>query len=175
MNTTKTDFFHFAHSRSQYEHEQLSEGWRQLDNKAQSTAAIGGVFMAATFAFLQSSSVKLVLEQKIGLSVVVILLVISISLAVFSMLIEDIPMPPTSSNVARMVTDALRQNETELTERFIGLLADTIDPWIQVNDTLIKKIKRKGEKVKWSQYSLLFAAISLSLLTISVLTCKGEV
>lgn len=171
MPTKRTDFFQLALDRVRYEHEQLSEQWRQLDSKAQSTATIAGIFMAGAFAFLQSSSVQLTVGQKFLFFLVISALVLSIAFAVGSMLVESIPMPPTSGKMSEMLGDILQKPESELDERYDGLLSDTINPWIAVNSSLLHKIEGKGGKIKVSQEALLAAAAGLALLTLLVLFC----
>lgn len=171
MPTIRTDFFQLALDRVGYEHEQLSEQWRQLDSKAQSTATIAGIFMAGAFAFLQSSSVQLTVVQKFIFFLIIAALVLSIAFAVYSMLVESIPMPPTSSKICEMLTDLLPQSDSELERRYDGLIADIIDPWVAVNGSLLGKIAGKGGKIKVSQVALLAAAAGLTILTLLVLFC----
>lgn len=171
MPTKRTEFFQLALDRVQYEHEQLSEQWRQLDSKAQSTATIGGIFMAGAFAFLQSSSVQLTVWQKVNFFLVIAALVLSIAFSVCSMLVESIPIPTASSKICEMLTDVFHKLESESGERYDGLLADIIDPWNVVNRSLLEKIAGKGGKIKVSQEALLAAAAGLCILTLLVLFC----
>lgn len=125
--------------------------------------------MAGAFAFLQSSSVQLTAFQRFIFFLVIAFLVLSIIFSVLSMLIESIPMPPSSSAIAQMLSDIFDQPESEFNERLNGLLADTIDPWIIVNSSLLDKIGKKGAKIRVGQEALLCAAGGLAILTLLVL------
>jgi lipopolysaccharide export LptBFGC system permease protein LptF len=169
--SSKSELFRFTFDRAQYEHDHLSETWKRLDDKAQATATIAGIFMAAAFAFLQSSAVQLTSPQKWVLCAGVLFLVVAITLSVFSMLIQEVSLPPTTARAAKMVADVLAGDPKEFEERYDGLLADTIDPWVQVNAALTTVIARKGRQLLWGQRSLLLAAFSIAILTIAVLVC----
>ena len=55
----KKSLIEFAYSRSKHEHDELSETWKLLDAKAQASAGIAGVLVAAAFAFVRNAALQI--------------------------------------------------------------------------------------------------------------------
>ena len=169
--TAATAALKFAFDRVTSEYTELSDVWKQVDTKAQATATIAGIFMAAAFAFVRNAAFQLTSTEKVLLSALLVLLLASISVAVRAMLIREVPMPPEPEAVAKMVEELLTQPETEYEERHASLLADTVNAWIPVNRELRSTVTSKASGVAWAQGALLLAALVMAaLIILTVLT-----
>lgn len=165
MTANRTDLFKFLMGRVQYEHDYYSESWTRLDDKAQATATIAGIFMAAAFAFLQSTTISLTRSEKVLLCLIVLDIVVCIICAILSMTVQNIASPTRAASSAQMVVDILKQAPQELPERYDSLLADTIDPMIKVNYKLIDVVDKKRKRLVYGQVTLVAAAILIALLS----------
>lgn len=159
--------FEFAFDRVQAEYGELSDSWKQLDSKAQATATIAGIFIAASFAFIRNSALQLTGLEKTLLLLVLASLIVSILLAVTAMLVRTVPVPPTPENIAEMVTDLLETLPEEHEERLGGLIADTINAWLPINRELRKELLVKAAKLESAQRALIGAACLMTALTVT--------
>ena len=157
--------FEFAFDRVQSEYGELSDSWKQLDSKAQATATIAGIFIAASFAFIRNSALQLTGLEKTLLLLVLASLIVSILLAVTAMLVRTVPVPPTPENIAEMVTDLLETLPEEHEERLGGLIADTINAWLPINRELRRELLVKAAKLENAQRALIAAACLMATLT----------
>jgi len=158
--------FEFAFARVQSEYEELTDSWRQVDSKAQTCAAIAGIFIAAAFAFVRNSALTLSLCEKLFLLLLVLVLILSIVMSIQAMLLRRVPVPPTPENIAQMVSELLETAEEEHEERHGALVADTINAWIPVNRQLRADLADKAGRLVTAQRLLLVAAILMALLTV---------
>lgn len=159
--------FEFAFDRVQAEYGELSDNWKQLDSKAQATATIAGIFMAASFAFIRNSALQLTGLERVLLLFVLASLIVSILLAVAAMFVRTVPVPPTPENIAEMVSDLLETAPKEHEERLGGLIADTINAWLPINRELRKELLVKASKLENSQWALVVAADLMAALTVT--------
>lgn len=168
------ELLNFVLDRLRHERDELLDAWRQIDGKAQATASIAGVFMAAAFVFVQNSSLKLTRVEQWMLLVVVILLVVSIALATLAMLVKSSALPLTGHAAATMVADILRVNDKERESRHVGLLADAVNIWNPANSHLRDEIRRKSALLRSSQVAVgMAAAAMLFLSSVAILTRNG--
>lgn len=163
--TTRKQLLEFALTRASHEHAELSETWKALDTKAQATATIAGIFVAAAFVFVRNTNLQLAGYETLLLTLAVLFLVGSIALSVLAMEVRSVSMPLTGDEARKMVGEILQTAESEHTERLTNLFADTVTGWASVNDELRGAIECKGSRVLWAQGSLLLAAITMALLT----------
>jgi hypothetical protein len=167
MSTTAaTNALKFAFDRLSSEYVELSDIWKQIDSKAQATATVAGIFIAASFAFVRNAAFQLNGVEKLFLAAVLVCLILSILLAVGAMVVRNVPMPPEPESVARMVEELLACPETEYEKRHAGILADTINAWLPVNRELRSSLGSKANKLAWGQRALLVAAVLMACLTV---------
>lgn len=162
----RKELIQFAYDRSEHEHGELSETWKHLDSKAQSTATLAGVFIAAAFAFVRNTALNLDQTEKLLLCGSVVFLVASICTAVCAMKIRPVSMPLSGFNAEKTVDDILAQEETELPLRLQILLKETVHQWSTVNKELNNIVKAKGQCIEWSQTFLFVAAITVAVMTL---------
>lgn len=169
----KRELVQFAYDRSEHEHDELSEAWKLLDTKAQATAGIAGVFVAAAFAFVRNTSLQLNISEKWLLSLALVFLAASIFSAVLAMLVRSVPMPLSGADTAKSVRDILRQPENELAERQVNLIADTVTQWAGVNDKVAESVAIKGKRVEFSQGALVGASVIITAMTLYAIYCAS--
>ena len=92
-----------ALERARYEYTELADNWKQLDSKAQATAAIAGVFLAASFAGRIWSIEQQVLAATLALS-----LIAAIGCSVLAMRVAGFEMPPSGKWALTWVDAKLR-------------------------------------------------------------------
>lgn len=153
------------------EYRELSEIWRHLDDKAQGTVAIAGIFLAAVFAFVQSMTS---LRQSIGTGTLlvgaVLLLVTSIVFAVLSLRVRKVSVAPLGEEFEKLILDILGiEDEQERTARVPNLLRDQIRLWRAVNDDVHKENMNKASLVLKAQLFLFFAIFAVALLVVLVI------
>lgn len=166
VSEIKNEIMQFAYDCSAREHEELSDTWKLLDTKAQATAAIAGVFVAAAFAFVRNTSLNVGPTEKWLLSLALLFLTASILCAVLAMVVRPISMPLSGADAAKSVGDVLRQSESELPERQTNLIADAVTQWAGVNDEIRNALVSKGKRVEQSQAALVAATLIVTSLTI---------
>lgn len=167
----KRELIQFAYDRSEHEHNELSETWKLLDTKAQATAGIAGVFVAAAFAFVRNTYLQVNFTEKFLLSLALVLLTVSIFSAVLGMVIRPVSMPLSGADTAKSVDDIFHQPEAEWATRQINLIADTVNQWDQVNDEIRKILETKGNRIKLSQAALVAASIVITAMTLYAIYC----
>jgi hypothetical protein len=163
----------FAFDRVTSEYAELSDLWKQIDAKAQSTVAVAGIFIAAAFAFINNAAFKPATPEKILLSLVLGALVATVLLAIFAMLVRSVPTPPEPEDLARMTQEILARPPEEHDQRHAALMADTINAWLPVNRTLRTGVAAKAGLLTWSQRALLAAAVLTVCLTILAIWGRG--
>lgn len=153
------------------EHRDINEAWRQLDAKAQGTAAIAGVFLAAAFVFVREiNSLKPSLWTRAGLVVAIGCLVTSVALAVVAMRVRQVSAAPLGEPVEQLAEDLMAvADEAERLARMPAFVRDQVAPWKEVNEELRKAIQSKAESVSRAQLWLLAAIGAVAVVTVLVL------
>jgi hypothetical protein len=163
------ELLEFAFERATHEQDELSDRWKLLDAKAQATAGIAGIFVAAAFAFARTAGPPPAGWEKWLLAALLVSLAVAIGFAVGSMLVRSVALPPTAEDAARMVGDAIARPPQEYERRYTGLLADSVDKWVGVLRDSHRAVNAKAGRLAVSQYALL-ASVALALvLTLAVL------
>jgi hypothetical protein len=152
------EFYEFAVDRFAFEYDQLLESWKQIDSKAQATATIGGVFLAATLVFVRTSTLGLSKPQAIAIGLTATCLVLTIGLAVVAMLVRQAFLPMSGAQAATIVSHVLTQPSAEAEVRYNGMLADTIDSWGPVNTQLREGLTVKTSRLEMAQKLLLVSS-----------------
>lgn len=152
----------------QNEYDGLLASWRNIEGKAQSTASVSGVFIAATFAFAREISSQTNLQNLDLLKKLVLLsiicLVISVISALLVMWVRSLPAPPGGWVIEEMVNDILNSHDS-VKARFPAFLQDQLRMWRNTNKYLRKANTTKASLLKSSQIFLLVAILSAALST----------
>lgn len=164
------EFYEFALGHAKDEHDRLLDAWKQVDSKAQGTAAIAGLFLAAAFAFVRNTGLAITSQEKVLLGVSLFSLVCSIGTSIWVLLLREASSPLNATQVTTMVMDALRMPKEEATERYDALLFDTLDAWQAVTDSLRSQLDSKTRCLGWAQNALLVSTIAVLILTLSALS-----
>ena len=153
------------------EYRELSESSRHLEGKAQGTAAISGIFIAAVFAFVQAiSSITQPVWTQALLVTALVFLVIGVLLAVLALRVREVAAPPLGKDLETLVTDFLEiEDEGERQNRLPNLIRDQIGIWREVNEQVHEVNKNKAAMVLWSQALLVLSVGAVSILTILVI------
>ncbi len=173
--TRKFVEFAFAHAKQEYL--DYSDTWKLLDGKAQATATIAGIFVAAIFAFVRNLSMNLSGVEIALLCFGVISLCLSIGFAVRAMVIRDVMLPPTGKHILSESKEMLNSvsSERELEERYVRMLFDTTDSWTDSTEDLAGKVQEKGAVVAYAQWGLLFSIIFFAvLICVTVINAAGS-
>ncbi len=143
----------------QEEYKDLYDTWKSVDSKAQATATIAGIFLAAAFALARDIPATFFMYQRVLLAVSIGLLVITVCLCLIGLQIRRIYAPPIGENSKKLIEDLLPNlTENEKSARLSAFLDDRYSLWEQVNSDF--KAKFVG-KTRWvvSAQGCLFAAI----------------
>lgn len=170
----RQDFLKFALDHSDKEYALLSDTWKHIDTKAQATATVGGVFLAAAFSFVRNTSLALSETEQWLLCIAVGFLVASIALAVLATLVKPASGPWSSSVVAGMIRDVLSAVDREqatapadrIEQRYIGVLVDSLENSAAANNRLRNELKEKSDLLSSAQKCLLGSAVSIVVLTL---------
>jgi len=154
------------------EYAELSETWRHIDGKAQVTASISGVFLAAIFAFIRDIKSVIPSElMRIGMQFTIIILMLSVVFAVLALWIRNVSTAPLGQPLDEITKDFLSVPEKERELRVYDFMRDQIEPWPEINQEIHKKNISKARFVISSQVSLLVAIIITAIL--SILMIRG--
>lgn len=174
------DYLKVAADRAEKEFALLSDTWKHIDTKAQATATIGGVFLAAAFSFVRNTALALSSQEKWLLCSVVGFLVASIVLAVMAMLVKPSSGPWSASVVTQMAEAAYgaaqresAQEPNAVQERFVAVLADTLHDAAGANDRVRVELKVKSDQLANAQCCLVGAAASVVVLTLVAVFMKS--
>jgi hypothetical protein len=141
------------------------ETWRALETKAQVSITVGGVFLAATFAFARDLD-KLDSAQKLLLSSAIVLLVVTVlcGLAVFH--VVEIQAPPLGTFAQVGVFDILKKPDGELQGYLERFSQDQATTWRSAIEGVAAANNRKADWVWRAQLSLVIAITATAAFTI---------
>ena len=152
----------------QEEYKDLYDTWKSIDGKAQATATIAGIFLAAAFAIAREVPATFLPYQRTILVVAIVLLVATVCLCLFGLQIRRISSAPIGENSKQLVDDLLPSLTTrDQSERRQRFTKDTFDLWHLANEEFRKKSASKALWVTLGQVSLV-AAIAIAT-TVTVL------
>jgi hypothetical protein len=147
------------------EYRELSDNWRSLDTKAQGTAAIAGIFLAAALAFVRELAKGLASFDRALLVLAITTLFLVVLLAVFAMKVRQVEMAPNGEDFERMTDDLLSPELLhELPTRLPALVRDRAKVWRQVNAKVAEQNGRKAELLSWSTWGLAISALLIAIL-----------
>lgn len=159
-----------ALERAQFEYTECADNWKALDAKAQGTAALTGIFLAALLAFFgrEVCSHNLDVHLKVTAVGLLVLLILSVVASVLALRIEEFDMPPSGRSTKADVDRLLRLDldGDKLRDERLALLKELTDIWLACNDKLDSCNERKGRWIQRAQLSLAAAAAVGTLIVI---------
>lgn len=161
-----------ALERARYEYTELCDNWKQLETKAQGTAAIAGVFLAAFVAIASRHSCgDLDIHFKLTVVALIALLLASIYHAVKVLRVTEFDMPPSSESTWADVKKLLDLplNDEALRREMEKLQREFVDIWVQCNQTLHACNEKKSSSVRRAQRLLVWSAFFGALVGVTYL------
>ena len=151
------------------EYRELWEVWRHLENKAQGTIAISGIFVAGVFAFIHTSGPLSSVMEKILLSLSILLLIISIILSILVLRIREFISPPIGDSLDNLVKDITESKEEITSETILNFINDQSLMWKKANKKLNEVNSSKAKYLLGAQWVLLAAIVIMAFLTLITL------
>lgn len=153
--------------RFRAEYQQSDKRFHSLDNKAQATAAIGGVFLAAIFAFAKDAPQPTPLLEMSLLLISLALLLISIISAIFAMRVSKLIRPPKGDLFRDMVhdLDISASSIEEYCQMSVGLYGSLCEHWSKAIESLHYSNHSKAIRVHTSQWVLVAAVVLVAVVT----------
>jgi hypothetical protein len=151
------------------EYKETAETWRQLETKAQGTAAIAGILVAAAFAFSRDVT-RFSGTEKIFLAVTVVLLVTVEILALVSLFIRSVDTRPGGTFLSKPLSDMLRaRTEEDTEERYLAHLVDEENQWQRAILAHRNVNDRKANVLVVCHVTLIAATLSAGILAVVLL------
>jgi hypothetical protein len=146
----------------QDEYKELYDTWKSIDSKAQATATIAGIFLAAAFALARDVPTTFLPHQRTMLAVAIGLLVVTICLCLFGLQIRRISSAPIGENSKELIDDLLPTLTPSMQgARLSAFIKDRYDLWELTNADFKRKSSGKALWVTLGQGSLV-AAIAVA-------------
>jgi len=149
------------------EYNYYNQSFQALDSKANATAGISGILLAATFAFVEqfktiASNLSLLL-----LILIILLLILSMSFSVLSMWVKNVKSPPISELLFDDVIGLYKEGGMEvIAKRIDSIYGQHIRNWFPAIGSLKNALNRKGNYLKFAQWFLEGASLSIAILTV---------
>ncbi|MGH9455182.1 MAG: hypothetical protein ACRD2O_14565 [Terriglobia bacterium] len=146
-----------------------------LDDKAQKTGALAGIFLAAGFAFLKPENVTLLnnsgrWQSLAPLAVAVLMLMICVVICLTVMWVRTMPATPAVESLMRSAESLLALPSGELTsQRLENDLRETIKIWQVSLESWLATVNSKGHWLNVGQTCLVIAMGSITYLLVYVL------
>jgi hypothetical protein len=153
------------------EYKALAEAWSKLDTKAQGTAAIAGIFLAAVFASTRSGAVPALAVDRFFLSFAVLFLILAVVAAGLVLRVQTVTTGPPGSEIERGTRSVLKEGISpsevaDLRRRFIH---SQINVWRSGTAELRTRMSRKGMHLRWAQGLLFLGALMALVVTLHTL------
>jgi hypothetical protein len=151
----------------------------QIDTKAQTTASVAGVLIAAALAFVQADSVDRMVSAG-GLKVVIlfasaiVLLLLSTLFCLLAMRIRRLTAPLESKEIGRMIEEIFRLDASEFTDETVeNFVRDQVNAWQKTLRSLGKTNADKADRVLWGQVLLAVAVLLVAVVVLFFLSRLG--
>ena len=149
------------------EYEELTSRWRSLDVKAQANAAVNGVFLAATFAYVRGIVQDASALTVAFLSVSVLLLGASVVFSVLAMALRQTGARPYGPELHKHVSRLLEgATLASMNLKLTGLQRLLIATHQQANSTLDDGLAQKSKYLLWAQGVLIVAVLGVVTATL---------
>ena len=153
------------------EYEEFADTWKVIDTKAQTTAAVTGVFLGGIFAVQRIPTLGMPIVDRYLLGLALLLLGVSILCAMIALWLRDIFFAPRgikSSEIFEKLysTEEFQAGGVGLLERVKRHKQEQVRLWIEVNASTLRIITLKGKWTLAAQAlfvsgALVFVALSL--------------
>ena len=159
------DLYRYCLEESKKDWNNASQKFRDIDQKAQATATLAGVFIAAVFAVLQNTTVR---SNSITLNMLIasiILFASSILSSLFAMKVRAFKAAPTGVYLAKLLKDisAAVLNGRSFTELEIGFYSEQIHKWHESTEELLRINYKKAKSAELAQWFLFIAILIIAL------------
>lgn len=145
-----------------FEFNDYAQWWRSLDQKAQGTVAIAGVILTAATGFIAATDIPHSRTESAMLGVLVLLLLVSLTLAILSLLVRETGAAPCGEDVDAVAREILDCPESQLADRVNGLVYDQAEAWREANKSQFDCCHSKSTFLRWAQVTILAAAMALA-------------
>jgi hypothetical protein len=155
------------------QHTEQNSRWSGLDQKAQATVAVGGIFIGAIFALLRELPSDAPLSMRVVMVVVVLLFVVSSISCLMAMRIRPVFDPPSGQAMGRMADDLGRvKQDVELEARLLLVKKDKARLWSESVTEVEAQLQAKAAHLRRGQLVLFSAIMAVALVTILLLLVK---
>lgn len=172
----KTQLLQEALNSYEKEYHELCETWRHLEDKAQGTITISGIFLAALFTFVSGLIDTIGLfdlyYEKGLLIAAAILLTASVIYAILVLKIKEVKTPPQGDELNELINDLVESQEAETSERLPNFIRDQVKLWQKVNLATYEIDLGKARNLFRAQVLLITAICAVMILTL-ILIIKG--
>ncbi|MCU1329935.1 MAG: hypothetical protein JWN34_5305 [Bryobacterales bacterium] len=174
----KTDILDGLLAVAEREFDATVKHFALIEDKAQKTSGLAGLFLAAAFGFMKPESLSALRQQyglvALGLLFLALLLfVVTVVLCLRAMWLKDVPMAGVSLESQGMAAELVLQIGDELDEEMIfAFKSNELDIWRATITERVTANAAKTPLVQWAQWALtlgiLVTAVSLMLLGYAV-------
>jgi hypothetical protein len=147
----------------------LSAGFRELDGKAQGSAALAGAFLAAGLALLNRPGSLKTLGATAILTLIVVGLICAILLAIQALRIRKVLACPPGEEVSRLLRKIREAPEEELPERLLYFYGDAAELWRSCMEDRRAANEKKARFVWASQICLTISALCVASMVILII------
>jgi hypothetical protein len=145
--------------------------WKNIEDKAQSTVSISGIFIAAAFAFVNVSELELDIIGQILAAISLTSFSLSIYFSILAMFVRPLTVLSFGETEKKLLSQIKNDSLDEFKELDIfSMLADTqIEQWSRAIKSVRSNVVIKSQRLKYSQLLLVVAIFSVALLTLSII------
>lgn len=170
----KTDLLKQAMPAYEEAYRDLKQHLRSIDEKAQGTAGLAGVFLAGAFAYSRDFPADANPGVVSLLIVVVVSLISSAVIALWSQRVRELPSGPQTSLVHQWIADISQLSKFDPSELTRQVYEEYARSWGDTNNKLIRIVHIKATILRYAQATLVFAGILVAVLTILIVMNEGE-
>jgi hypothetical protein len=153
------------------EFDQLSASFRDLDSKAQGTAGIAGIFLAASLTYLNRLNGLDTKWKQVLMIVAVTGLICSIAFCLYALRIRRIAGQPSGEDLEELLAALVNTNDEEVLEARLGYFyGDAARLWRKIVTERRLINDQKALQIWSAQRSLMVTAISIALLIFSAVS-----
>lgn len=158
------------------EYRERVRAFSNLDSKAQQTSSVDGIFLAATFAFMNSSNFADTIRNSdfIQYAIIIIIgfLTSSVIFCLFAMIIRPISLPMSPQDFQGLVHDTLKLSDKELEESLGDYLNTQFENVIVSTHSTLLESEKKANMVLIGQVLLVLSIIAVSILIVNIILCR---
>jgi hypothetical protein len=150
------------------EYTELADTWKTIEDKAQGTVTIAGIFIAGALGFIRELPSSTPEYERWFLAATSILLIASVITCIVALRVQAVAAPPLGEDIEALATDLLAlEDDSEIAERTPRFLGDVTRKWRSGNDAMDIRNEEKANLV-WAAQILLAAAVVLTGIVVFV-------